>query len=85
MPNDVQVIQQHIQQQKHKQRPISSFYEYETIQQNGGSQRKMSQPSSPSKQQNYPSSSSSSYQGSIRSRGGPFVTHVNIKNQIPYQ
>ncbi|XP_065077393.1 partitioning defective 3 homolog isoform X2 [Ochlerotatus camptorhynchus] len=117
-PVDIAIHHQQ-QQQQHKKlkqsRPVSNYYDgamYETIQHLGGSQRKTSLPSSPSKLQqqqqqqqqlqlqqkqqqqgnwNGTVSSSSagsgpgySNHGSIRSRG-PFVTQVQIQNQMSYQ
>ncbi|XP_062539854.1 partitioning defective 3 homolog isoform X2 [Armigeres subalbatus] len=100
-PVDLAIHHQQQHQKLKQPRPVSNYYDgggamYETIQHHnglGGSQRKTSQPSSPSKQLqqqqssgswNGTAQSTSSGHGSIRSRG-PFVTQVQIQNQLSYQ
>ena len=82
-----QLQQQH---QQNQQRPISSYYEYETINTNG-SYRKIadqsgvkwpSQPSNGMKNGNHLIVSGTS---SVRSNMGPFVTQVHIRDQNGHQ
>lgn len=65
----------HHKQQPAQQRPVSSYYEYESLQKY--QTRKTSAPSSPLK-----------LNGSLGSSGrqrGPYVTQVTIRDQMPHQ
>ncbi|XP_055523092.1 partitioning defective 3 homolog isoform X2 [Wyeomyia smithii] len=89
----------HHQQQQHQQklkqpRPVSSYYDggYETIQHNGGgSQRKSSHPSSPSKQpQQQPQQQHGNWNGAISSNGPTSMSsagyqhHGSIRSRGPF-